>query len=180
MAIKRLITEDNHTKDRDERSEVCGVDREAEQHETLQALDGAIEDVEETIFPNSVRFPTYQKGSHTSAEKGVLTIVNAGKYGNRLILPEKVISYTECNEKIQIRIADEGAIFSGEPSLEKEEEGVFTLKKQGKSYMIYCSSLVKEIVETFSLNYSDTVSKTFSDAQYGIFEGRKAVYIKLV
>jgi len=83
-------------------------------------------------------------------------------------------------DKAQIGLADKGIMVIEKPTSEEETEGLFPIRKQGKSYMVYSAPLVKELIESFSIDYTDTVSKTYTDAEYGEYEGRKAVYIKLV
>ncbi|GEM_PF-1907617 len=147
---------------------------------TLQGDDSIVQDVVNESFPTSIKFPRHQARKAAGTEKGVLTIVSAGKFGHRLIFPEKVISYMGSTDKAQIGLADKGIMVIEKPTSEEETEGLFPIRKQGKSYMVYSAPLVKELVASFSLDYSNTVSKTFMDAEYGEYEGRKAVYIKLV
>lgn len=178
MAIRKLI-DSNKEKEVDEMIE-GKLNREIDNDEILQEVDEITQDVVDKTFPTSIRFPTHQPRKPTGTEKGVLTIVSAGKFGHRLIFPEKVISYMGSTDKAQIGLADKGIMVIEKPTSEEETEGLFPIRKQGKSYMVYSAPLVKELVASFSLDYSNTVSKTFMDAEYGEYEGRKAVYIKLV
>lgn len=178
MAIRKLI-ESNLDKDMEEMIE-GKVNRELDKDEILIEVDEIIRDEVDKTFPTNIKFPSHQARKAAGTEKGVLTIVSAGKFGHRLIFPEKVISYMGSTDKAQIGLADKGIMVIEKPTSEEETEGLFPIRKQGKSYMVYSAPLVKELVASFSLDYSNTVSKTFMDAEYGEYEGRKAVYIKLV
>jgi len=131
-------------------------------------------------FPTKIRFPKCQSAKVSSAIKGVLTIVSAKKFSYRMMFVEEIYSYIGSLKEVQIGIADKGIIVTDKISSDTELDGVFTLKKQGKSYIVYSAPLVKELTKEFSLDFSGTVSRTFSDATYGEYDGKKAVYIKLV
>ena len=138
-------------------------------------------DIEKMVNAQStkIRFPYCKSRTVSDAMKGVLTIVSAEKNSYRIMLAEKVIDYIGNLEEVQFIFAGQGIVVSGKPSTEAEPEGVFALKKQGKAYVIYSAPLVKEITTEYALDFSGTVSRTFSDATYGLYKGRKVVLIKL-
>jgi hypothetical protein len=136
-------------------------------------------EVTDSAFPTNVRPPMCQSKIVADAIKGVLTIVSAGKCGHRVMIVEKLISYTNSTSKLRIGLADKGIVISGVSPTDTDQEGLFTLRKQGNAYIIYSAPLVKELSKIYLLDFSGTVSKTFSDATYGKYDGRNAVYIKL-
>lgn len=139
-------------------------------------------DIEKMVNAQStkIRFPYCKSRTVSDAMKGVLTIVSAEKNSYRIMLAEKVIDYIDDSKEVQFIFVGQAIVVSGKPSTEAEPEGVFALKKQGKAYVIYSAPLVKELTKEYALDFSGTVSRTFSDATYGVYKGRKVVLIKLV
>ena len=114
MAIRKLI-ESNLDKDMEEMIE-GKVNRELDKDEILIEVDEIIRDEVDKTFPMNIKFPRHQARKAAGTEKGVLTIVSAGKFGHRLIFPEKVISYMGSTDKAQIGLADKGIMVIEKPT----------------------------------------------------------------
>lgn len=97
--------------------------------------------------------------------KGVMTLINSRRNGQRLVFDENFINQIEFKEGDTLQLEYDPDTFCLDVAVHPtfgKEEGFIPLKR-GKKYVIYSSGLVREIVEIFRLDYSDGVSKTFSD-----------------
>lgn len=138
-------------------------------------------DVEETVSEKDFDFsgftPVKSKASlGKSVEAGVLSVINTKKHGKRIRFPQSFHKELGTPESLQINLS-ENAIAIGE--LLPENDTDFWLRNDGKSKVIYSSSLVDEITEHFNLDFSNKTSITFHEAEYITIDECKVAIVKV-
>lgn len=97
---------------------------------------------------------------------GAATIVNSKKNGKRVTISSSTNEHLDHPESVQILMSDDSiAIGENLPGCKLS----YTVKsegKEGKKGVIYAGPLVEEITDHFSLDFSERVSITFTEATY--------------
>lgn len=106
----------------------------------------------------------------------VLTVVKH-KSSTRLTFSPEVIQKIGATENVQVALNPEGIAiglgFTG-------DENYFPLKKFGKKFNIYSSQLVNEIIDDFSLDFSDVSSISFQRVRYLNNGSHKIAFFKII
>lgn len=106
----------------------------------------------------------------------VLTVVKH-KSGTRLTFSSEVIQKIGATKNVQVALNPEGiAIGLGLPG----DENYFPLKIAGKKFNIYSSQLVNEIIEAFSLDFSNVSSISFQRVRYLNNGSHKVAFFKII
>lgn len=112
----------------------------------------------------------------TFSPKSVLTIVKH-KSGTRLTFSADVIQKIGATKNVQVALNREGIAiglgFTG-------DENYFPLKIAGKKFNIYSSQLVNEIIEAFSLDFSNVSSISFQRVRYLNNGSHKVAFFKII
>lgn len=115
--------------------------------------------------------------SRSTGGPGVLSIINSEECGRRLQIAKDVINKLENPQELEIKISKTGILLNKATPNSKK---IFKVKKQGSKTIVYCSPLVKELTEKFSLDYSKVTSLTFVEVNYGLVGGNKTAHINLI
>jgi glycogen debranching enzyme len=105
----------------------------------------------ENIVPSCSKAVTRQNGV-----EGVVTFVDGGKCGRRIVINKKIYTRLELTDTIQVGFIPEGILFG--KSIPGQTNS-FKLKEQGAKYIIYSTNLVKECTEKLHLEF-ESESKT--------------------
>ncbi|KAA8753970.1 hypothetical protein [Paenibacillus sp. UASWS1643] len=106
----------------------------------------------------------------------VLTVVKH-KSSTRLTFSPEVIQKIGATENVQVALNPEGiAIGLGFTC----DENYFPLKKFGKKFNIYSSQLVNEIIDAFSLDFSNVSSISFQRVRYLNIGSHKVAFFKII
>lgn len=124
------------------------------------------------------RFASVKSKSNTvrSLGSGVLSVINTAKNGKRLKFAEGLHEKLGAPDTFQIKFSDH-EIAVGEVLPDKNND--FSLRNDGKSKVIYSSSLVDEITEKFDLDFSDRTSITFQEVEYVMIDGHKVAIVTI-
>ena len=113
--------------------------------------------------------------SKTSTEAGVMSVINS-KSCKRIVLSSEVIYKLNNPNTISISFSDDSlAIAERLPN----NDNLLKLKSSGRKGVIYSSGLVLEITDKYSLDFSNTVSITFSEVNYVKCNGYTVAIIKI-
>lgn len=107
---------------------------------------------------------------------GVATIVNSEKNGKRISFPKTVIESLNISSQIYVSFSADGIVICNTASDKFEP---FTLKYSGNKGIVYSYPLVKEITDTFGLDFIDKVCITFCDIRYFEEDGINYAEIKI-
>lgn len=121
--------------------------------------------------------PTSKGISVKAADAGVMSIIYSPKNGKRITFAKDVMEKLNNPNQLLVLMNEEGILISENLS---DHDNYFAVRKQGAKGVLYSSSLVKEIIDQFELDFSDKVSKTFHDVIYEESEqGKMAlIYVK--
>lgn len=121
------------------------------------------------VFSNIKPINAVQKRvTGSSGEAGYITIVNSQKNGKRVLLAKEVVEKLGLTDKVFIFTLEDKIAFS-----KNNIQGVgkeFRLKESGGRKVIYCSSLVDEIKYFFSLDFTNRVCYTLTNATFEVNE----------
>ncbi|QNK57430.1 hypothetical protein [Paenibacillus sp. PAMC21692] len=116
---------------------------------------------------------------HTSkpvSKKSVLTVVKH-KNGTRVTIDQDVIEKIGSPNRVQIALNHVGVAigfgFTG-------DDNYFPLRKSENKAIIYSSSLVTEMTETFELDFSNVSSVSFQNAEYLNIGSQIVAFVKMV
>ncbi|MDB2152487.1 hypothetical protein [Clostridium butyricum] len=101
------------------------------------------------------------KRSHSSGS-GVLSVINA-KTGMRVTISKEGYEHMGQPQTVQFALTDDELLIGKTLSNNSDEFNVKNYKNKG---IIYSSTLVKEITETFKLDYSSRTSITFDNHRF--------------
>lgn len=111
------------------------------------------------------QFTTQPRPTKKEQTAGILTLVNSTKNGRRMSFPLEILESIGFQEQDTLQFLydlEERSLDVGiYPVFGMTENGGFKTSIAGKKVLIYNSQLIQELVEIFSLDYSDCVSKTF-------------------
>ena len=118
--------------------------------------------------------------SSSRGEPGLMTVVNSKKNGKRVTLNHDVWVVLDRPTHVDVMYAGDyvifcvGETFHFENITEADLNGTSTKKSKP---IIYSSGLVDEIVEKYSLDYSNRVSMTFAKGEVTEYGGKTCVAI---
>ena len=85
-----------------------------------------------------------------------VTLVNTKKNGRRLVLKENVMEKLQLEETVQIGLINNTLVL-GKEGIAKNI--VYNLRKQGKTYIVYNTKLIKDITKALGLDFSSVTSR---------------------
>lgn len=113
--------------------------------------------------------------SKTSTKAGVMSVINS-KSCKRIVLSSEVIYKLNNPNTISISFSDDSLAIAGRLP---NNDNLLKLKSSGRKGVIYSSGLVLEITDKYSLDFSNTVSITFSEVNYVKCNGYTVAIIKV-
>lgn len=129
-------------------------DQEVEETEALAEAD-------EDEFPeldleliNSIEHPTRSAIGGTS-EASDIRIIFTKKNGKRMVLKENVIELLELEDTIQAGLLGDTLVLAKDSIASKIN---YSLKEQGKTFNVYNSKLIEDIVKALELDFSEVTS----------------------
>lgn len=132
------------------------------------------ESMETDILSNAKKVSS-MNAIRTIGKAGAISIINA-KTGNRITIAKECYSAIGNPSKVQFALNDNSLIV-GEKVLENNND--FNVKESNGKAIIYSSALVKEITESFSLDFSNRTSLTFSDVEYSNANAVQIMIVKI-
>lgn len=127
--------------------------------EVNERIESDIEELLNTAKPVSAKNISR---SYSSSSYGVLSVINA-KTGMRITISKEAYEHIGQPQTVQFLLTDEELIIGKTLSNNSDEFNVKNYKNKG---IIYSSSLVKEITDSFNLDYSDRTSITFDKSRF--------------
>ena len=116
------------------------------------------------ILKNYKPSQAVQKAKRSNGGVGLITVINSEKNGRRIEIRQEVAENIKVVDEIAV-VYDEHSAIIFAPTTE-DEITKFKVKKSGSKIVVYCSQLVDEITEFFSLDFSSTVSQTLCHGRY--------------
>lgn len=102
--------------------------------------------------------------SKGGSAKVSLSIVNSDNNGKRISFTSTLLEKLDNPSALQFVLSKEdGCVVIGEELRPDERKIVFS--KKG-SNVLYCGGIIKEITETFNLDYSDKTSQSFDNIEF--------------
>ncbi|MCB2354720.1 hypothetical protein [Clostridium estertheticum] len=111
---------------------------------------------------NTFQPATSKSTTRAIGKTGAATIVYA-KTGVRFSIATDV--YNELGSPLKVQFSFKGDVIAISEKLPKAEN-YYNIKKSGNKAIIYSSSLVKEIIKYFKLDFSNKTSMTFQEVEY--------------
>lgn len=105
----------------------------------------------------NIEKPKTTDNASINREGGVTFVYH--KNGKRIVFSKRVLNMLDNPDKIEFGFIEKYLIIS--PS---DKEG-FLLKEMNKQKVIYNALLIKEIFDTYKIEYNDTYCKTFSNIE---------------
>lgn len=118
-------------------------------------------DIEELLNSSKPVSAKNIKRTHSSGS-GVLSVINA-KAGMRIAISKECYERIGQPQTVQLALTDDELLIGKTLSNNSDEFNVKNYKNKG---IIYSSPLVKEITETFKLDYSNRTSITFDNHRF--------------
>lgn len=107
--------------------------------------------------------------------KGGVSIIYA-KTGKRIIFDPTLIEDLGLEEMIQVGYNQRQLLLGSNLSGNYQN---FKIRKQGTKYVLYASTLIRELISNFNLDYTEVVSKTFNQVTYKQCQGKKVAVITI-